>query len=45
MALPINFVSPIESASEIVGSKSTESELVIVEGKFINDIAIPVSIP
>ena len=38
-------VSPIESASDIAGSKITEREFVIVEGKLIKDIAIPVSMP
>ena len=32
-------------ASDIVGSKITDNELVIVEGNIIKDIAIPVSIP
>ena len=41
----MDFLLPRESASEIVGNNTTESELVIVEGKLIKAMDIPVRIP
>ena len=38
-------LAPLEFASDTVGRSITDNEFVIADGKLINDIAIPVSIP